>query len=85
MISFEDQLEAHPIKNNTELWNFQIRSIQVNWDKYIYPLSIRGSPVFLGNDFDVIRSYTKLEDRNKNNRMQVFICHDMMGSYLEDR
>lgn len=83
MISFEDQLEAHPIKNNTELWNFQVRSIRVNWDKYIYPIALRSSPVFLGEGFDVIRNFKSLHE--ENNRMQVFICHDMMGSYLEDR
>ncbi|KAL5275204.1 ENGASE family protein [Megaselia abdita] len=83
MLSFEDQLEAHPIKNNNDLWSFNVRSINVDWDKYIYPISKRSSPIFLGQDFDVIKSYNELDD--KSDRMNVFICHDMMGSYLEDR
>lgn len=83
MISFEDQLEAHPIKSNAVLWNFEVRSRHINWEKYIYPISVRSAPVLLGNDFDVVRSYNQLDDEAE--RMHVFICHDMMGSYLEDR
>lgn len=82
MFSLEDQLEAHPIKSNSELWNFRVKSASVDWDKYITALSKRGAPILLHDSFDVMKMYRKLES---DERMKVFVCHDMMGSYLEDR
>lgn len=78
-------LEAHPIHTNHDLITLNIRSHNIKWKNLITPLQPRDlkNCHYLGKNFHLLES--TIEDINETNRREVFICHDMMGNYLEDR
>ncbi|KAH8274215.1 hypothetical protein KR018_008234, partial [Drosophila ironensis] len=80
------QLEAAPILTNTDLWEFNVRSKDVQWSDFVMVLdeTVRGDAVELGTQVDVFDSM----QRNivpEGNRRKLLVCHDMMGNYLADR
>lgn len=83
--SLAAQLEAEPIKDNRQLWEFQVRSRDIDWRHYVQPLdaSVRSEAVYLDRQVDFVGSHRRRV--NEENRRELLVCHDMMGNYLEDR
>ncbi|XP_017067320.1 cytosolic endo-beta-N-acetylglucosaminidase [Drosophila eugracilis] len=79
------QLEAEPIKDNRQLWDFQVRSKDIDWRQYVQPMdtTIRSGAVYLERQADFVGSHRVAV--TEDNRRELLVCHDMMGNYLEDR
>ncbi|XP_055842844.1 cytosolic endo-beta-N-acetylglucosaminidase [Episyrphus balteatus] len=78
-----DKLEARPIVTNKQLWEFDIRSKDIDWRNLVVPLAPRQNAVYLGSLFPYLSS--SRDTVNEENKKEVLVCHDMMGNYLEDR
>ncbi|KAH8408900.1 hypothetical protein KR009_003618, partial [Drosophila setifemur] len=78
-------MEAEAIKDNRQLWEFQVRSKDIDWRHFVLPLdaTIRAGAVYLDRQVDYVGSYRRLI--TEENRRELLVCHDMMGNYLEDR
>ncbi|XP_062137985.1 cytosolic endo-beta-N-acetylglucosaminidase isoform X1 [Drosophila sulfurigaster albostrigata] len=79
------QLEAQPLLNNTQLLNFEVRSRNIDWRRYVRPLDtqVRGSGVYLDAHTDLLGGHRR--EVNAENQRELLVCHDMMGNYLADR
>ncbi|KAH8303918.1 hypothetical protein KR044_010945 [Drosophila immigrans] len=79
------QLEAEPLSNNEQLLNFEVRSHNIDWRRYVRPLDteVRGKAVYLDHHTDLVSSHRRVT--NGENKRELLVCHDMMGNYLADR
>ncbi|CAD7091189.1 unnamed protein product [Hermetia illucens] len=79
----ELQRAAHPIKTNQDLWEFEVKSHDLFWPRYIKTAQIRGQTRFLGSEYDSLGAVDTSDPAVS--KRQVLVCHDMMGNYREDR
>ncbi|KAH8416583.1 hypothetical protein KR222_010236, partial [Zaprionus bogoriensis] len=79
------QLEAEPLRSNEQLLAFQVRSRDIDWQRYVQPLdvAVRGEAVYLDRQADFVSGHRRTQ--NDANRRELLVCHDMMGNYLADR
>lgn len=83
MVSISVQRAAHPIKTNQDLWEFEVKSHDLFWPRYIKTVQIRGQTKFLGSEYDSLGAVDTSDPAVP--KRQVLVCHDMMGNYREDR
>ncbi|XP_030379471.1 cytosolic endo-beta-N-acetylglucosaminidase-like [Scaptodrosophila lebanonensis] len=79
------QLEAEPVRTNTQLLSFEIRSRDIDWKRFVIPLdtTVRSEGYYLEQQADFVSKYRI--PLTSSNRREMLVCHDMMGNYLADR